>query len=107
MEYIAKSYIGGKITPGEIVQEDVFPEEVLESLIRRGALAAVSAPLPAAREEDPETAEPARAEAEPEEETEAEEQPEDIMEIDAAEALVTEPAKKRKTGGGRKGGKKE
>ena len=101
--YIALNYISNRYTPGEIIRDDL-PDGAIAWLLKKGAVKYVP-------DEDGMTAnvavpeEPAAeaAVSEPEAVEQEADEPEEIEPpvIDATEALVTTPAKKPRSRGGK------
>jgi hypothetical protein len=103
--YIAKSYIGREFVPGEVLPDDL-PEEVVERLLRAGAIrevegVAVSA-APLAPTDPP--ADPEGEPEDPESEIDDDAEPE---EIDVTAGIVTDPAPEKPKRTARKSGGKK
>jgi hypothetical protein len=93
MTYAAIGYVG-KWTPGEIITDGLTDEQA-ERLLKKGAIRALGeqpAPEPPAQPEAPVT-------AQPEPDDTPEQADADLLDIDAAEALVRKPRRK----GGKRG----
>ena len=104
--YIAKTYIGGAYTPGDVLPDD-FPAEKLEWLIQAGAVRE-AAPAPSADTATEESAKDAEPAPETQEIDEADEfEDEDAPEIDVMAGIVKnaepeKPARKPRTSAGKK-----
>lgn len=92
MQYAATIYVG-KWTPGEIISEELTEEQV-KRLLQKGAIRALGEnPAPEAPAEAPDE-EPAA----PEPEAPAEAPEVDLLDIDAADALVKKPTARKRGG---------
>ncbi len=106
MRYVAKTYIGGEYIPGEIIEKEMLNDNLIEWLLKTGAIEEIASAGQAVIEV---AANPPKEEKEPDilegalnaPEVEPEEEMDDAPEIDVMAGIVKEEKKpaRRKKGG--------